>query len=59
MYTVYAYFNIDNIDFSSGGTVGLFTGFSLMAIVEIVFWLYRILRIPFLKEMSRKKKNDP
>ena len=48
----------DNYTFSicvTGGTLGLFTGMSILSMVEIMFWLAKML-LAFLQSISKQSK---
>ena len=40
--------------FFSGGILGLFTGMSLISIIEVMFWIFRIIFAPFSKGHGSK-----
>lgn len=41
-----------------GGMIGLFTGLSLISIVEILYWIYRCLLLPFKKRAGRPEREN-
>lgn len=44
---------------SVGGTLGLFTGFSILSIFEAVYWLYKGMgRLRCLKKCSRRRRSQ-
>ena len=53
-------FSIDRVAFLiiSGGTVGLFTGLSIMSAIEVGFWMFRTLLelVKYAKSAQAKRK---
>ena len=39
----------------SGGTIGLFTGLSLISVVELAFWIYKTIKQYFAAACSKRK----
>jgi hypothetical protein len=37
-----------------GGTLGLFTGMSLLSVFEVAFWLVRFFTLPFRRSVDQK-----
>ena len=43
------------IELISGGTIGLFTGLSLMSLVELAFWIYLTVKAFVLKRGGKQQ----